>query len=70
MSGVPSNRLERLKVLQTLIAHLESHEGCGPPAHDACPLAGELRDLDRIVGILREIRDELAADAAGPAPAA
>ncbi len=69
MSDIPSRRLERLKVLQTLIAHLESHEGCAPPAQDACPLAGDLRDTDQIVRVLRELRDEVAFGTDGGLPA-
>ncbi len=53
-------RLERLKVLQILIAHLESHPAGFEVRRWDCPLAGELADRERIVEVLKALRDEIA----------
>ena len=53
-------RLERLKVLQTLIAHLESHPADVELRPWACPLAGELANRAHLVEVLKSLRDELA----------
>jgi len=55
----PTPKLERLRVLQTLIAHLGSHEDGPPGSRWHCPLAGELNDVRRLVHVLTELRDEI-----------
>ncbi|MEW6249666.1 MAG: hypothetical protein AB1716_03405 [Planctomycetota bacterium] len=55
----PTTKLERLRVLQTLIAHLGSHEDGPPGTHWHCPLAGELNNIQQLVRVLTELRDEI-----------